>query len=140
MISTAPDDIDPASAAQDAEASAFAAAGVFGAHLSATTEFGTLLTALEAMHADPAAGLAIAAYRDREAELRVEAAMQVLSDEQAASLESALDAMYAVPSVRAYASSLAAFGDVCRETAAIVSAAIGIDFAANSRASGCCGG
>jgi len=47
--------------------------------------------------------------------------------------------MYGVPSVTAYLAAMAAFQAVCRDTASIVSAEIGIDFAANSRSGGCCG-
>ena len=47
--------------------------------------------------------------------------------------------MLAVPSVATYVAATAAFQAVCRETAAVVSAQIGIDFAANCRSGGCCG-
>jgi hypothetical protein len=48
--------------------------------------------------------------------------------------------MFAVPSVAAYVAATAAFQAVCRETAAVVTAQIGIDFAANCRSGGgCCG-
>ncbi len=47
--------------------------------------------------------------------------------------------MYEVPSINTYLAAMAAFQAVCRETASIVSAEIGIDFAANSRSGGCCG-
>jgi hypothetical protein len=140
MASVAP--IDPATAAADgaAELNALAAAGTFGAFLRTTPGYVALLAAGAAMDADPVAAAAIEAHQGREAALRVEAAMNMLSDDQAKGLAALLDAVYAVPSVDGYVASLAAFGDVCRETAAVVSAAIGIDFAANSRASGCCGG
>jgi cell fate (sporulation/competence/biofilm development) regulator YlbF (YheA/YmcA/DUF963 family) len=122
---------------QDAEA--LSAAGTFGAVLRVSPEFGALLAANDALVADAAATAAIKAFGDRQAELRTEAMMGILTAAQSAELERLQKAMYAVPTVAAYVAATEAFGAMCRETAEIVSAQIGIDFAANSRSGGCCG-
>jgi cell fate (sporulation/competence/biofilm development) regulator YlbF (YheA/YmcA/DUF963 family) len=133
---------DPAELAvgqRAAEAEALTAAGTFGAALRASPEFGTLLAANDALTADVAATAAIGAFGDRQAELRTEAMMGILTAAQSAELERLQKTMYAVPTVATYVAATEAFGAVCRETAVVVSAQIGIDFAANSRSGGCCG-
>lgn len=128
-----------AAASQAAEVDALAAGSTFGALLRETPEHAALLAASSALRADPVAQAAISAYNERQEDLRVEAAMNLLTEEQAAELGSLLESMYAVPSVVAYVDATAAFGDLCKETAAVISGLIGIDFAANSRSGGCCG-
>jgi cell fate (sporulation/competence/biofilm development) regulator YlbF (YheA/YmcA/DUF963 family) len=133
---------DPAELAvgqRAAEAEALSAAGTFGAALRASPEFGALLAANGALSADAEATAAIEAFGARQAELRTEAMMGILNDAQRAGLERLQQAMLAVPSVASYVAATEAFGVVCRETAVVVSAQIGIDFAANSRSGGCCG-
>jgi cell fate (sporulation/competence/biofilm development) regulator YlbF (YheA/YmcA/DUF963 family) len=126
-----------AAAPRVAEAEALTAAGTFGAALRASPEFAALLAANEALSVDAAATTAIEEFG--QAELRTEAMMGVLTAAQRADLERLQTTMYAVPTVAAYVAATEAFGAVCRETAAIVTAQIGIDFAANSRSGGCCG-
>jgi len=128
-----------AAAPRAAEAEALTAAGTFGAALRASPEFAALLAANEALSADAAATIAIEAFGARQAELRTEAMMGILTAAQRADLERLQKAMYAVPTVATYVAATEAFGAVCRETAAVVSAQIGIDFAANCRSGGCCG-
>ena len=121
-----------------AEAEALTAAETFGAALRASPEFGALLAADEALSVDAAATTAIEAFGARQAELRTEAMMGILTAAQSAELERLQKTMYAVPTVATYVAATEAFGAVCRETAVVVSAQIGIDFAANSRSGGCC--
>jgi cell fate (sporulation/competence/biofilm development) regulator YlbF (YheA/YmcA/DUF963 family) len=128
-----------AAAPRAAEAEALSAAGTFGAALRASPEFAALLAANGALSADAGATAAIEAFGARQAELRTEAMMGILNDAQRAGLERLQQAMLAVPSVAAYVAATEAFGAVCRETAVVVSAQIGIDFAANCRSGGCCG-
>ena len=128
-----------AAAPRAAEADALMAAGTFVAVLRASPEFGALLSANDALTADVAATAAIEAFGARQAELRTEAMMGILTAAQSAELERLQKAMLAVPSVATYVAATEAFGAVCRETAVVVSAQIGIDFAANSRSGGCCG-
>ena len=128
-----------AAAPRAAEAEALMAAGAFGIALRASPEFGALLAANDALSADAGATAAIEAFGDRQAELRTEAMMGVLTAAQRAELERLQKTMYAIPTVATYVAATEAFGAVCRETAAVVTAQIGIDFAANSRSGGCCG-
>lgn len=134
------DTADLAAATRAAEVEALTAAGTFGATLRGSPEFTTLLSADGALSADAAATAAIEAFGTRQAELRTEVMMGILSDAQRAELERLREAMVAVPSVASYVSATAAFQAACRETAVVVSTQIGIDFAANCRSGGgCCG-
>jgi cell fate (sporulation/competence/biofilm development) regulator YlbF (YheA/YmcA/DUF963 family) len=140
MLSTASQDPALAAATAAAEIGALTAGAAFGAALRATPEFAALTTAGRALDADPAARSAIHAYNERREDLGVEAAMDLLAAEQSDEIARLLDEMYAVPSVIAYVNATTDFGDLCKEAAAVVSGLIGIDFAANSRSGGCCGG
>ena len=133
------DPADLAAATRAAEAEALAAAGTFGAALRASPEFTALLAADRALSEDAEAVAAIAAFNSHQAELRAEITMGTLQDSQRAELDRLQGAMLAVPSVASYVDATAAFQAVCRETASVVSARIGIDFAANCRSGGCCG-
>lgn len=123
----------------EAEAGALAAARTFGAALKASPEFSALLAADQAISVDPQAEAAITAFDRLQQQFRAEITMGVLTGTQRAELDRCQRAMYAVPTVAAYVAATEAFGAVCRDTAAIVTAEIGIDFAANSRSGGCCG-
>ncbi len=122
-----------------AEADALLAAGAFGGALRASPEFTRLALAGDALSGDPIATAAIDAVQKRPAEQRVQLMFGTLDDAQRAGLESLQAAMLACPSVAAYLTAQADFQAVCRETSAVVSDQIGIDFAANCRAGGCCG-
>ena len=139
LYPTTQDPADLAATTRAAEAEALAAAGTFGEALRGSPEFTALLAAENALSADATANAAIEAFQSRQAELRLEMMMQVLPEAQRAELERLQQAMLAVPSVASYVAATAAFQAVCRETAAVVSAQIGIDFAANCRSGGCCG-
>ena len=128
-----------AAAPRAAEAEALMAAGAFGAALRASPEFAALLAANDALTADAGATAAIEAFGARQAELRTEVMMGILTAAQRAELERLQKTMYAIPTVASYVAATEAFGAVCRETSVLVSAQIGIDFAANSRSGGCCG-
>jgi cell fate (sporulation/competence/biofilm development) regulator YlbF (YheA/YmcA/DUF963 family) len=128
-----------AAAPRAAEAEALTAAGTFGAVLRASPEFAALLAANDALSADASATAAIEAFGARQAELRTEAMMGALTAAQRADLERLQKTMLAIPTVATYVAATEAFGAMCRETAAVLSAPIGIDFAANCRAGGCCG-
>jgi cell fate (sporulation/competence/biofilm development) regulator YlbF (YheA/YmcA/DUF963 family) len=133
------DQADFAAVTSAAEAEALAAAGTFGAALRASPEFTALLAADRALSEDAQAVAAIETFNSLQAELRVEITMGVLTDSQRAELDRLQGAMLAVPSVASYVEATAAFQAVCRETASVVSAQIGIDLAANCRSGGCCG-
>ena len=88
---------------------------------------------------DAEANAAIAAFEQLQQEFRAEITVGVLTDAHRADLERSQEAMLSVPTVAAYAAAMSAFQDVCRDTASVVTAEVGIDFAANSRSGGCCG-
>lgn len=140
MLSTASHDPALAAATQAAEIDALTAGATFGAVLRATPEFAAVLATGSALDADPVARGAIHAYNERREDLRVEAAMNLMTEEQSDDLDRLLNDMHSVPSVIAYVGATAAFGALCRETSTVISGLIGIDFAANSRSGGCCGG
>jgi cell fate (sporulation/competence/biofilm development) regulator YlbF (YheA/YmcA/DUF963 family) len=133
------DPADLAAAARAADAAALTAAGTFGAVLRASPEFGALLAAENVLSVDVEANAAIEAFGARQAQLRPEITMRILDEAQRAELERLQKAMLAVPSVATYVAATAAFQAVCCETASVVTAQIGIDFAANCRSGGCCG-
>ncbi|MGZ8514820.1 MAG: YlbF family regulator [Candidatus Limnocylindrales bacterium] len=122
-----------------AEAEAFLAAGTFGAALRASPEFSDLMAAERTLSADAEATAAIEAFGALQAELRVEIAVGAITDDKRIELDRLRERMTAIPSVASYVAATAAFESVCRETAAVISAQIGIDFAANCRSGGCCG-
>ena len=126
-------------AAPNRAAEAEALTGTFGEALRGSPEFAALLAAESALSADATANAAIEAFGNVQAELRTEAMMGILTAAQRAELERLQKAMLAVPTVATYIAATATFQAVCRETAAVVSAQIGIDFAANCRSGGCCG-
>lgn len=137
-----PSTLDPAglaAAARAADAAARSAAGTLGAVLRAGPEFSALLAAESALSVDVEANAAIEALAARQAQLRPEITMRVLDETQRAELERLQTAMLAVPSVATYVAATGAFQAICRETASVVTAQIGIDFAANCRSGGCCG-
>lgn len=126
-------------AVQATEADALLAGSTFGLVLRASPEFSSLLGAGERLKMDAVADAAIEAFGRRQAELRMQMMLGTLEASQREELDRLQAAMLACPSVAAYIAAQTAFQAVCRETAAVVSAQIGIDFAANCRSGGCCG-
>jgi cell fate (sporulation/competence/biofilm development) regulator YlbF (YheA/YmcA/DUF963 family) len=129
--------IQPAGAG-DLELQAFSAADALAAALRESAEFAGLVGADRDLAADEAAQAALEAFQRRQDELRVELTFRTLTDEQKAELERLQTAVFEAPAVVHYLAAQAALADVCRQAAAIVSAEIGIDFAANCGSS-CCG-
>ena len=123
----------------EAEADVRDAARAFGAALKSSPEFTALLASDEAISTDAEANAAIAAFEQLQQDYRAEITVGVLTDAHRAELEQSQAEMLGVPTVAAYAAAMSAFQDVCRDTASVVTAEIGIDFAANSRSGGCCG-
>jgi cell fate (sporulation/competence/biofilm development) regulator YlbF (YheA/YmcA/DUF963 family) len=140
MFTHAPSDPALEAATRAAEANALTAAGTLGSILRDTPEFAALLAADRALSEDAAALAAIEAVNTREAEWRVEISMGVLGASERGEIERLRAAMLACPSVAGYVAAQGAFGSLCREVASVASAEIGVDFAANCRTGGCCGG
>lgn len=139
MLDTIQAPTDLAAATRAAEADALTSATTFGGVLRSSPEFAALMAANEVLASDPVAAAAIEAFNARQEDLRMELMMGVVPDDQRAELERLRAAMYSVPSVASYVAATETFQAVCRDTAAVISAQIGIDFAANSRSGGCCG-
>jgi cell fate (sporulation/competence/biofilm development) regulator YlbF (YheA/YmcA/DUF963 family) len=123
-----------------AEAESLLAAGTFGTALRASPEFVRLLAAGASLGADDAAQEAIDAFNTLQSELRLEIRMGVLDAAQRANLQRVQATMLAFPTVSEYVAAQTDFEAICRETAALVTSEIGVDFAANCRSGGCCGG
>jgi cell fate (sporulation/competence/biofilm development) regulator YlbF (YheA/YmcA/DUF963 family) len=122
------------------DAEALLAAGTFGNALRASPEFASLVRAGEALTADTEANAAIEAFGRQQTELQTAVMFGTLSDTEGSELEALQAAMLACPTVAAYVATQNQFQAICRETAAVISGQIGIDFAANCRTSGgCCG-
>jgi cell fate (sporulation/competence/biofilm development) regulator YlbF (YheA/YmcA/DUF963 family) len=136
--------IDPGAEAEAAaravESEVFLAAGNFGTALRGSQEFERLRAAGAALGADGKAQEAIEAFNRRQSDLQFEIRLGTLDATQQAELERLQDAMVAFPTVAEYLAAQDAFEAICRETAELVTSEIGIDFAANCRAGGCCGG
>lgn len=122
-----------------AEADALLAGSAFGRVLHASPEFSSLVKASEKLKTDAEANAAIEAFGRRQAELRMQLMLGALGASEREGLDRLQVAMLACPSVAAYVAAEEAFRAVCQETAAVISAQIGIDFAANCRSGGCCG-
>ena len=132
-----PADFDPAVRATEADA--LLAASGFGNVLRTSPESTSFVEAGETLRMDAVADAAIEAFGRRQAELRVQLMLGTVEASQRDELAHLEAAMLACPSVVAYLAAQESFQAVCRETAAVVSAQIGIDFAANCRSGGCCG-
>ena len=131
-------DLEPTT--REAETQVLLAAGAFGTALRGSPEFVRLRDAGAALGTDDAAQEAIAAFNGCQSQLRVEIRLGTLDPAQQAHLEGFQAAMLAFPTVAEYVAAQGAFEKICRETAGLVSSEIGIDFAANCRSGGCCGG
>jgi cell fate (sporulation/competence/biofilm development) regulator YlbF (YheA/YmcA/DUF963 family) len=131
--------VDVEATTRAAETQVLLGAGAFGTALRASPEFVRLREAGAALGVDEAAQAAIEAFNQRQSELGFEIRLGMLDAGQRAELERLQAKMLAIPTVAAYVAAQNAFEEVCRETAALVSSEIGVDFAANCRAGGCCG-
>ncbi len=129
--------IEPAGAS-DLELQALFAADALGRVLHESAEYAALASADRELEADEEAQGAIAAFERRQDELRAEITFRALAAEHQAELERLQAAMLETPAVARYVAAQAALADACRQAAALVSAEIGIDFAANC-GSKCCG-
>jgi cell fate (sporulation/competence/biofilm development) regulator YlbF (YheA/YmcA/DUF963 family) len=131
--------VDLEAVARAAETQVLLAAGAFGTALRGSPEFVRLREAGSALGTDDTAQEAIQAFNGCQSELRLEIRLGTLDASQQAQLEGFQAAMLAFPTVASYLAAQSAFEQICRETATLVSSEIGIDFAANCRAGGCCG-
>ncbi len=120
------------------ERTALTAADALGVALHESAAYAALVRADRELEADEDAQAAIAAFERRQDELRVEITFRTLTAEHQADLERLQTAMLETPAVARYVAAQASLADLCRQAAALVTAEIGIDFAANC-GSKCCG-
>jgi cell fate (sporulation/competence/biofilm development) regulator YlbF (YheA/YmcA/DUF963 family) len=132
--------VDLEAVTRTAETQVLLAAGAFGTALRGSPEFVRLRAAGAALGADDAAQEAITAFNGCQSELGLEIRLGTLDASQQAELEGFQAAMLAIPTVAEYVAAQSAFEEICRDTATLVSSEIGVDFAANCRSGGCCGG
>jgi cell fate (sporulation/competence/biofilm development) regulator YlbF (YheA/YmcA/DUF963 family) len=136
--------VDPAveaeAATRAAETQVYLAAGAFGTALHSSPEFVRLRTAGAALGKDDAAQQAIEAFNTGRSELQFEIRLGTLDAAQQAEIERLQAAMLAFSTVAEYLAAQTEFEAICRETADLLTNEIGIDFAANCRSGGCCGG
>ncbi len=116
------------------------AAGTFGTALRRGPEFERLRAAGAALGVDDAAQQAIEAFNRCQSDLQFEIRLGKLDARQQAAFDGFQAAVYAFPTVAEYVAAQSAFEAICREADTLMSSEIGIDFAANCRAGGCCGG
>jgi len=127
-------------AIRETEAQVLLAAGTLGTALRETPAFVRLHEAGAGLSVDDAAQEAIEAFNRCRADLQIEIRLGTLDADQRAEIERLQSTMLGFPTVAEYLAAQAEFEEICRETAGLVSGEIGIDFAANCRAGGCCGG
>jgi cell fate (sporulation/competence/biofilm development) regulator YlbF (YheA/YmcA/DUF963 family) len=132
--------VDLEATTRAAETQVLLAAGAFGTALRGSPEIVRLRTAGAALGTDDAAQKAIEAFNACRSELQFEISLETLDVSQQAEIERLQAAMLAFPTVAEYLAAQSAFEEICRETAGLVTSEIGIDFAANCRTGGCCGG
>ena len=131
--------VDVVATARAAETEVLLAAANFGTVLRESPEFVRLRDAGAALGTDDEAQEAIGAFNRWRSDLQLEIRLGTLDGPQQAELERLQAVMLALPTVEEYIAAQSAFEEICRETATLVSSEIGIDFAANCRAGGCCG-
>ena len=132
--------VEAEAATRVAETQVYLAAGAFGTALHSSPQFVRLRTAGAALGTDEAAQEAIQAFNTCRSELQFEIRLGTLDAVQQAEIERLQAAMLAFPTVAEYLAAQTEFETICRETAELVTSEIGIDFAANCRSGGCCGG
>ena len=114
------------------------AARDFAATLAETPQFKTFEQAYEALSHDVAAQQALSAYRDKAESLRALLMLNAVSEAERAELERLKQDYLTRASVQAFAAAEAELTALCQQAAGMISAAIGLNYAASCGAS-CCG-
>ena len=115
-----------------------AAARDFAAALAETPQFKAFEQSYEALNKDVAAHQALSAYQEKANSLRALIMLNALSESDRAELERLQKEYVTRPSVQAYAAAQAELTALCQPIAAMISEAIGLNYAASCGAS-CCG-
>jgi cell fate (sporulation/competence/biofilm development) regulator YlbF (YheA/YmcA/DUF963 family) len=110
----------------------------FAASLAETTQFKTFERAYEVLSHDTAAQQALSAYRGKTESLRALLMLNAVSEAERSELERLKQDYLTRTSVQAYAAAEAELTALCQQAAGMISAAIGLNYAASCGAS-CCG-
>ena len=119
-------------------ATARQAARDFAAALAETPQFQAFEGAYEQLRQDAVAQQALEEYRSKGDALGVMLMLNAVSEAERAELERLKNHYLTLDSVQAYAAAELELTGLCQQTAGLISAAIGIDYAASCGAS-CCG-
>jgi cell fate (sporulation/competence/biofilm development) regulator YlbF (YheA/YmcA/DUF963 family) len=114
------------------------AARDFAATLAETPQFKAFERAYEALSHDTVAQQALSAYRDKAESLRALLMLNAVSEAERTGLERLKQDYLTRASVQAYAAAEAELTTLCQQAAGMISAAIGLNYAASCGAS-CCG-
>lgn len=114
------------------------AARDFAAALAETPQFKAFEQAYEALSKDNAAHQALSVYQAKAKSLRAMLMLNAVSEVERAELERLQNDYVARPTVQAYASAEAELTALCQQAAGMISASIGLNYAASCGAS-CCG-
>ena len=131
--------LEPETGKGSPEETALRAADTLGAALRDSPQFARLVAAGETLAGDAQATAAIEAFGRKQAELRLRLMVGDVSTSERAELEQLETAMLACSAVAAYIAAEQEFRAICRDTAAMISVEIGIDFAASCQTRSCCG-
>jgi cell fate (sporulation/competence/biofilm development) regulator YlbF (YheA/YmcA/DUF963 family) len=114
------------------------AARDFAAALAETPQFKAFEQAYEVLSHDTAAQQALSAYRDKAESLRALLMLNAVSETERAELERLKQDYLTRASMQAYAAAEVELTAICQQAAGMISAAIGLNYAASCGAS-CCG-
>lgn len=114
------------------------AARDFSTALAETPQFKAFERAYEALSHDTAAQQALSAFRDKAESLRALLMLNAVSEAERAELERLRQDYLTRASVQAYAATEAELTVLCQQAAGMISASIGLNYAASCGAS-CCG-
>jgi len=114
------------------------AAREFAAALAETQQFRAFEQAYEALSHDTTAQQALSAYRDKAESLRALLMLNAVSETERAEMERLKQDYLTRASMQAYAAAEVELTAICQQAAGMISAAIGLNYAASCGAS-CCG-
>ena len=115
-----------------------AAARDFAAALSETPQFKAFELAYEALNKDTVAHGILSTYQAKAKSLHAILMLNAASEAERAELEHLKNEYVTRPTVQAYAAAETELTSLCQQTAGMISAAIGLNYAASCGAS-CCG-
>ncbi|MCX6036516.1 MAG: YlbF family regulator [Chloroflexi bacterium] len=110
----------------------------FAAALAETAQFKAFEQTYEALSHDTTAQQALSAYRDKVESLNVLLQLNAASENERAELERLRQDYLTRATVQSYAAAQADLTTLCQQAAGMISAAIGLNYAASCGAS-CCG-